>query len=265
MSMKAVLEAWPTAATATKLAEARASAGVTGLLKDLKTFGYTREALELLMLPMAKTGAEPLGSMGNDAALAAMSTRPKLPYEYFKQLFAQVTNPAIDPFREAVVTSLRCFIGPELDVTEVSESHAHRLDLAQPVLRLDEMEALKNLKHGNWRTKVIDTTFDVKDGEDGLVNALARIADEASAAIKEGFSFLVLSDRAAGPDRVPVPSLLATGRVHHHLVSLRQRTRIGLLVDSGEPREVHQFCTLVSLRLGFHSGQHASGCALFYC
>ncbi len=106
------------------------------------------------MVPMAKSGAEPLGSMGNDTALAVMSQRPKLPFEYFKQLFAQVTNPAIDPFREAVVTSLRCFVGPEGDVTKLDPRNAHRLDLPQPVLKLEEMEAIKAMDHQGWKTKV---------------------------------------------------------------------------------------------------------------
>jgi len=263
VTMKHVLEAVPDAARKVPLlagnsahsaapapgsnghSAAPQEAGLLELLRPLKVFGYTREALELLMVPMAKSGAEPLGSMGNDAALAAMSKRPKLPFEYFKQLFAQVTNPAIDPFREAIVTSLRCFVGPELDVTELSEAHAHRLDLQQPVLRLEEMEGLKAMNLRGWKAKVIDTTFPVKDGEAGLAKALDRLAKEADEAINAGYSFLVLSDRAFSPERVPVPSLLATGRVHAHLVDLKKRLRVGLFVESGEPREVHQFCTLV--------------------
>jgi len=218
---------------------------IQSILPPLKVFGYTREALELLMVPMAKSGAEPLGSMGNDAALAALSRRPKLPFEYFKQLFAQVTNPPIDPFREAVVTSLRCFVGPEGDITQVSSKHAARLDLHQPTLTLEEMEAIKQMQHKNWKTKVIDTTFAVTEGPAGLRAGLDRIAKEAEEAVDQGFSFIVLSDRTFGPNRVPISSLLATGLVHHHLTQLKKRTRVGLFVESGEPREVHQFCTLV--------------------
>lgn len=245
VNMKTLLSDVPTASAAPQLAVAEAKSGVLGLLSPLKAFGYTQEALEMLLVPMAKSGAEPLGSMGNDAALAAMSKRPKMPFEYFKQLFAQVTNPAIDPFREAVVTSLRCFIGPESDITKLIEKQAHRLDLKQPVLKLDEMEAIKAMDHQGWKTKVIDTTFDVAEGENGLVTALNRIAREATDAISQGYSFLVLSDRAFGPTRVPVSPLLAVGRVHHHLIGTKQRSRIGLIVDSGETREVHQFCTLI--------------------
>ncbi|KAF5841354.1 hypothetical protein DUNSADRAFT_13222 [Dunaliella salina] len=220
-------------------------AGLLSLLEPLKMFGYTREGLEMLMVPMAKTGAEPLGSMGNDSALAALSDRPKLPFEYFKQLFAQVTNPAIDPFREAVVTSLRCFVGPSGDVTETTESHAHRLDLAQPVLKLEEMEAIKAMDYRGWKTQVIDTTFPVSEGPGGLRTALDRIAAEAEAGVAAGYSFLVLSDRNFGPERAPVSSLLALGCVHHHLVHLKLRSRVGLFVESGEARELHQFCTLM--------------------
>ncbi|WIA23003.1 hypothetical protein OEZ85_001356 [Tetradesmus obliquus] len=217
------------------------------ILQPLKAFGYTRESLEMLMLPMAATGAEALGSMGNDAPLAAMSSRPKLPFEYFKQLFAQVTNPAIDPFREAVVTSLRCFIGPEGDITTTLPTHARRLELAQPILSLKEMGAMKvmNIRTTKWKTKVIDTTFDAAAGPAGLLPALQDVQAQAAAAIAEGYSFICLSDRAFGPARVPIPILLATGAVHHQLVAMKRRTQVGLLIETGEAREVHQFCTLV--------------------
>ncbi|KAF8066383.1 Glutamate synthase [NADH] [Scenedesmus sp. PABB004] len=220
-------------------------AALIAILQPLKAFGYTREALEMIMLPMAASAAEALGSMGNDAALAAMSRRPRQPFEYFKQLFAQVTNPAIDPFREAVVTSLRCFVGPEGDITTTAPGHAARLELAQPVLTLQEAQAMKVLNLKGWKTKVIDITFDRDAGPDGLLPALQDVCAQAAAAISAGYSFIVLSDRAFGPGRVPLPSLLATGAVHHHLVALKQRTRVGLIVETGEAREVHQFCTLV--------------------
>eukprot|EP00798_Chlamydomonas_sp_ICE-L_P026060 gene26060-11762_t len=219
--------------------------GLLSLLRPLKIFGYTREALEVLMVPMAKSGAEPLGSMGNDAPLAALSKRPKLPFEYFKQLFAQVTNPAIDPFREAVVTSLRCFVGPEFGLTETTAEHAHRLDLPQPILTIIEMEAIKAMNHNAWKTKTIEATFPLSDGPSGLAKGLERIADEAAAAVDEGYSFIVLSDRTFGPETVPISSLLACGRVHHKLVDTKKRSRVGLMIETAEAREIHQFCTLV--------------------
>ncbi|KAK9817844.1 hypothetical protein WJX72_002960 [[Myrmecia] bisecta] len=223
-----------------------AVSGVQRLLAPLRAYGYTVEALELLMLPMVKSGAEPLGSMGNDAPLACISERPKLLYEYFKQLFAQVTNPPIDPLREKLVTSTRCMVGPEGDITDIGQpEQAHRLELIQPILQASELEAFKKMHHRNWRSKVIDATWPLEEGAAGLKPALDRICAEAADAIDEGYQFLIISDRAAGPTRVPISSLLATGRVHHHLINLEKRSRAGLFVESGEAREVHHFCVLL--------------------
>ncbi|CAN6444676.1 unnamed protein product [Victoria cruziana] len=219
--------------------------GIHGLLAPLKAFGYTVEALEMLLLPMAKDATEALGSMGNDTPLAIMSHRPKLAFEYFKQMFAQVTNPPIDPIREKIVTSTRCMIGPEGDLTETTEEQCHRLSLEGPLLSIDEMEAIKKMNYKGWRSKVLDITFSKKRGRKGLEETLDRICNEARTAIREGYTLLVLSDRAFSQDRVAVSSLLAVGAVHHHLVSNLERTRIGLIVESAEPREVHHFCTLV--------------------
>lgn len=153
------------------------------------------ESLELLLLPMANDGTEALGSMGNDTPLAVMSDRPRLSFEYFKQMFAQVTNPPIDPIREKVVTSTECMVGPEGDLTEVAESQCHRLSLKSPLLTLEEMEAMKKTDHRGWTTKVIDITFPRSAGTDGLEMALDRICAEARLAISDGYTVLVLSDR----------------------------------------------------------------------
>ncbi|CAM6092721.1 unnamed protein product [Calypogeia fissa] len=219
--------------------------GVNGLVTPLRAFGYTVEGLDMLLVPMAKDASEPLGSMGNDTPLALMSERPKMLFDYFKQMFAQVTNPPIDPIREAVVTSTEYMIGPEGDLTEIAESQCHRLSLKSPLLRLEEMEAIKNMKYNGWRSYVIDITFAKEEGSDGLEKALDRITREASLAIKGGFQILVLSDRAVSSSRVHVNSLLAIGAVHHHLVSTMERLKVGLILESAEPREVHHFCTLV--------------------
>ncbi|OVA11317.1 Class II glutamine amidotransferase domain [Macleaya cordata] len=219
--------------------------GIHGLLAPLKAFGYTVEALEMLLLPMAKDGTEALGSMGNDAPLAVMSNREKLTFEYFKQMFAQVTNPPIDPIREKIVTSMECMIGPEGDLTETTEEQCHRLSLKGPLLSIEEMEAIKKMNYRGWRSKVLDITYSKGRGRKGLEETLDRICNEAHAAIKEGYTTLVLSDRAFSSKRVAVSSLLAVGAVHQHLVSKLERTRIGLVVESAEPREVHHFCTLV--------------------
>lgn len=160
------------------------------------TFGsYTVEALEMLLLPMAKDGTEALGSMGNDTPLAVMSDREKLSFEYFKQMFAQVTNPPIDPIREKIVTSMECMIGPEGDLTETTEEQCHRLSLKGPLLSIEEMEAIKKMNYRGWRSKVIDITYSKELGRKGLEETLDRICAEARKAIKEGYTTLVLSDR----------------------------------------------------------------------
>ncbi|CAI9092539.1 OLC1v1027805C1 [Oldenlandia corymbosa var. corymbosa] len=219
--------------------------GINGLLAPLKAFGYTVESLEMLLLPMAKTGVEALGSMGNDAPLAVMSDREKLSFEYFKQMFAQVTNPPIDPIREKIVTSTECMIGPEGDLTETTEEQCHRLSLKGPLLSIEEMEAIKKMDYRGWRSKVLDITYSVGRGTKGLKETLDRICTEAHDAIKEGYTTIVLSDRAFSPTRVAVSSLLAVGAVHHHLVKKLERTQVALIIESAEPREVHHFCTLV--------------------
>jgi glutamate synthase (NADPH/NADH) len=149
----------------------------------------------MLLVPMAKDASEPLGSMGNDTPLAMMSNRSKLLFDYFKQMFAQVTNPPIDPIREAVVTSTECMIGPEGDLTETKETQCHRLSLKSPLLRLEEMEAIKKMDYKGWRSYVIDMTYAKDEGPDGLEKALDRITAEASLAIMDGYQMLILSDR----------------------------------------------------------------------
>lgn len=169
------------------------------ILNNIQTFvsicSYTVEALEMLMLPMAKDGTEALGSMGNDAPLAVMSNREKLTFEYFKQMFAQVTNPPIDPIREKIVTSMECMIGPEGVLTETTEEQCHRLSLKGPLLSIEEMEAIKRMNYRGWRSKVLDITYSKDHGRRGLEETLDRICAEARDAIKEGYTLLVLSDR----------------------------------------------------------------------
>ncbi|CAN6345929.1 unnamed protein product [Urochloa humidicola] len=225
--------------------ENKDAVGIHGILAPLKAFGYTLETLEMLLLPMAKSGVEALGSMGNDTPLAVMSNREKLASEYFKQMFAQVTNPPIDPIREKIVTSMECMIGPEGDLSETTEHQCHRLKLEGPLLHINEMEAVKKMNFRGWRSKVLDITYPKKYGRKGLEQTLDKLCAQAREAIHEGYTILVLSDRGFSPDRVPVSSLLAVGAVHQHLVSNLERTRIGLLVESAEPREVHHFCTLI--------------------
>ncbi|EGI70214.1 PREDICTED: putative glutamate synthase [NADPH] isoform X2 [Acromyrmex echinatior] len=213
--------------------------------KRLSLYGYTLETINLLLLPMVQTKKEALGSMGNDAPLACLSEFQPLLYEYFKQLFAQVTNPPIDPFREKIVMSMLCPIGPESNILEPNELQVHRLFLPQPILSLSDLEVLKHTTHRNWRTKVIDITYPLEDGPDGLLKTLDRVNNEANTAARDGYQLLVLSDRRSGPTRIPVSSLLALGAVHHHLIEERQRMKVGLILETAEAREVHHICVLL--------------------
>lgn len=211
----------------------------------LPLFGYSPETINLLLLPMVQTEKEALGSMGNDAALACLSLCQPLIYDYFKQLFAQVTNPPIDPFREKIVMSLACPIGPEANILEPSSAQCRRLWLEQPILSLRDMEVIKETTYKGWRTKEIDIVFSASEGGAGLLNAIRRICDEACTAAKYGYTLIVLSDRKAGKDFIPVSAAMALGAVHHHLITMRQRMKCGLIVETGEAREVHHMCVLL--------------------
>lgn len=219
--------------------------------KRLPLFGYTPEIINLLIIPMVKTEKEALGSMGNDAPLACLSLYQPLTYDYFKQLFAQITNPPIDPFREKIIMSLECPIGPEFNILEASGEQCNRLWLEQPILSISDLEILTamdaaNFNFRNWRTKVIDCTFPARNYDKAeLLSALDRICQEAADAARSGFTLLVLSDRRAGVERVPISSLLSLGAVHHYLIEKRQRMKVGLIVETGEAREVHHICVLL--------------------
>jgi len=215
------------------------------VLRRMRAFGYTAETVQFMLLSLVRDRRDPLGSMGNDAELAALADRPRMLYDYFKQRFAQVTNPAIDSIREEVVMSLECYIGPEGNLLEVTEEHAHRLRLPHPILSNRQFAALSLLEERGWRSRTLDTTFARGSGKRGLLAALTRLEKEADRAVEEGYRVLVLSDRAIGPDSLAISSLLAVGCVHHHLVRTHQRTRIALVVETGEAREVHHHCLLL--------------------
>ena len=220
------------------------------ILPLMQSFGYTVEHMHQILLPMVRQGKEAMGSMGNDQALAVLSDKPRLPYDYFKQMFAQVTNPPIDPLREEIIMSLQTFIGPEGNILQTTEQQCHRLQLHQPVLTNKQLGAIKKVNHRGWKSRVIDITYQKPAGGNGveggkaLVDALDRICSEASQAIEDGYQLIVLSDRKVNRDRLPVSSLLATGAVHHHLVRTHARTQIGIVVESAEAREIHHFCVL---------------------
>lgn len=218
------------------------------LLDRQQAFGYTQEDLKLLMAPMAQTGQEAVGSMGNDTPISALSGKAKLLDTYFKQNFAQVTNPPIDPIREELVMSLVSFIGPRPNLLDLKGTSSHmRLEVAQPILTNEELERIRTIgviKENPFKTVTIDITYDVANGPEYMEAALDAICAAAERAVRDGYNIIILSDRATSAERVPIPVLLATSATHHHLIRRGLRTSVGLVVESGEPREVHQFCTL---------------------
>lgn len=215
--------------------------------KRLHAFGYSFEQVSLLLGPMAADQKEALGSMGNDAPLACLTPQPRLLYEYFRQLFAQVTNPPIDPIREAIVMSLACYVGPQGNILEMNAKQCHRLLLPSPVLSIEELNSLFSIKkvYPDWSVQKIDLTFPKSEGVEGYIKTLDRVCEETTKAIGEDYKVIVLSDRQAGPDRVPISALLACGAVHQHLISKRLRSRVALVIETAEAREVHHLCVLL--------------------
>ena len=213
----------------------------------LLAFGYSHEQVSLLLAPMASDEKEALGSMGNDAPLAILSQGPRLLYEYFRQLFAQVTNPPIDPIRESIVMSLECYVGPQGNLLEMDASQCGRLLLPSPILSIPEFNAIKNMstKYAEWTVRSIDLTFPKKEGVEGYIRHLEYICNEATAAIEARDRVIVLSDRNTSADRVAVSAVLASGMVHHHLVSNKWRAMAAIIVETAEAREVHHMCVLL--------------------
>ncbi|MGH2744368.1 MAG: glutamate synthase large subunit [Thermoleophilaceae bacterium] len=208
-------------------------------------FGWTEEDLRVILAPMASDAAEPTGSMGNDVALASLSDRRPSLFSYFKQLFAQVTNPAIDPIRESVVMSLTACIGPEINLLDETPDHCHQLVMSQPILRNSQLEKLRQVDHRVFEARTIDMTWPAEEGEAGMERRLGEICREASDLVARGVNIIILSDRNLGAERAATPSLLAVAAVHHHLVREGTRLQIGLLVETGEAREVHHIATLI--------------------
>jgi glutamate synthase (NADPH/NADH) large chain len=218
------------------------------LLDRQQAFGYTQEDLKFLMTPMASVGEEAIGSMGNDTPISALSDKPKMLYTYFKQNFAQVTNPPIDPIREEIVMSLVSFIGPRPNLFDhEGTSKRKRLEVRQPILTNDDLEKIRSIskvKGAGFEALTLDTTYATEDGAAGMAGALDALCAAAEQAVRGDVNIIILSDRATGPDRIPIPALLATAGVHHHLIRKGLRTSVGLVVESGEPREVHHFACL---------------------
>jgi len=214
-------------------------------LKRQQVFGYSFEDLRVNIGPMALTSIQPVGSMGTDTPLAVLSDKPQLLYNYFKQLFAQVTNPPIDPIREELITSTIMRLGSEGNLLRPEPANCRQIKLKHPILRNAELEKLRQLDHPGFRVVTLPILFKVADGERGLEHALAEICQAADQAIADGVNILMLSDRTFDRDYAPIPALLASAGLHHHLIRVGTRTRVGLVLESGEPREVHHFCLLL--------------------
>ena len=220
----------------------------TSVLRRQQAFGYTEEELRILLTPMAATGAEPIGSMGTDTPIAALSSRPRLIFDYFAQLFAQVTNPPLDALREEIVTSLSTTIGPEGNLLSATEDHCHNIVLSFPVIDNDELAKILHIDEDGdsyYTSAKVSTLYRVEDGAAGLERRLAEICAEIDLLVETGVNFIVLSDRDSDGDFAPIPSLLATAASHHHLVRNKKRTQVSLMVESGDVREVHHVALLI--------------------
>src|SRR5438128_1870827 len=218
------------------------------LLDRQQAFGYSQEDVTILMTPMASTGEEAAGSMGNDTPISALSDKPKQLFTYFKQTFAQVTNPPIDPIREELVMSLVSIIGPRPNLFDLQGlADTKRLEVRQPILTdadLEKIRSISDIADTHFKSRTLDTTFHAGFGAAGLEQVLDELCARAEAAVREGVNIIILSDRMAGADRIPIPSLLPCAAVHHHLIRTGLRTSVGIVVESGEPREVHHFACL---------------------
>ena len=215
-----------------------------------QVFGYTSEDLRILIAPMIRDGKEAVGSMGEDAALACLSDRPRLLFHYFKQLFAQVTNPAIDSILERPVMSLFSTLGEERNLLAETPEHARLLRLDRPVITDEELARIRNISLSGFEVRTLSTTFKAAEATDGLRAALERLCRQASEAVASGANLLVLSDRDVSPELAPLPILLATGAVHHHLIREGTRTRCGIVIETGEAREVAHFALLIGYGAG---------------
>ncbi len=220
----------------------------SALLDRQQAFGYTQEDLRLIMAPMATTGQEGIGSMGTDTPISALSDKPKLLYTYFKQLFAQVTNPPIDPIREEAVMSLVSLIGPRPNLFGIEGlSENKRLEVRQPILSNHDLEKIReigDIADNQFKTVTLDITYNANRGAEGMDGALNSLRERAENAVQNGYNIIILSDRQIGEGRIAIPALLATAAVHNYLIRKGLRTSVGLVVESGEPREVHHFCVL---------------------
>lgn len=215
------------------------------LLERQRAFGYTIEDVNMIMKPMAETGIEATGSMGADTPLAVLSRKPQLLYNYFKQLFAQVTNPPIDPIREEIIMAEDVMLGAEGNLLEETPLHCRRLRLKRPILTNLELEKIRSMKETSLKSITLSAVFDKEDGEEGLAKALSALFKEANKAIKKGYSIIILSDRDVSKKKIPMPTLLVCAGMHHHLIRQGTRTKVSIVCESGEAREMQHFAVLI--------------------
>ncbi|MFW6348421.1 MAG: glutamate synthase large subunit, partial [Cyclonatronaceae bacterium] len=215
------------------------------IVQRQKVFGYTYEDLKVNVGPMAEKSLQPVGAMGNDAPIAVLSNKPQLLYNYFKQLFAQVTNPPIDPIREEMVTSTETYLGAQGNILEATPERCRQIMLPSPILTTEEFDKLKRLGNPNFSHQVLPMLFEAESGAEGLEKSLDELFAAADAAIESGANIIILSDRAFDKHHAPIPALLAVSGLHHHLIRSGTRTEVSIVLESGEPREVHHFCTLL--------------------
>ncbi len=220
------------------------------VLQRQQVFGYTQEDLRILLAPMAVNGEEPVGSMGTDTSLAVLSNRPRVLYDYFKQLFAQVTNPPLDGIREALVTQIATSIGPEGNLLEPTPEACRQIKLSTPILDNEELARIRHVDLPGFKAATVSMLFPVAEGPAGLARAMEELCRQASRAVAEGNTYVILSDRGVDARHAPIPALLATSGVHHHLIREGSRVKIGLVIETGEPREVHH----MALLLGYGAG-----------
>ena len=214
------------------------------ILQRQQAFGYTFEDQRIFLGPMSKIGRDPVGSMGNDASLAVLSNRPQLLYNYFKQLFAQVTNPPLDPLKEEIITSSETTIGPERNLLVPEPESCRQINLDTPVISDEELEQLRRVDLPGFKSITLPILFNVADGEGGLEKAMDQLFEAADRAIEDAYTIIILSDRGVDEKSAPIPALLAVSGLHHHLIRRGTRTKVGIALESGEPREVHHFCLL---------------------
>ena len=216
----------------------------TTIVERQRVFGYSTEDVMTIMKPMAEKGEEAIGAMGDDVSLAILSSKPQPLFRYFKQLFAQVTNPPIDPIREELVMELTSYVGPEGNLLDEKSEYAHRIELKNPVLTNHELEKIRNISEGVFSSITIPILFD-PDQKHGMRNRLDQLCDEAAEAVRRGYNLIILSDRGVAEKQAPIPSLLAVAAVHHFLIRAGLRTKTGLIIESGEPRDVPHFALLI--------------------